>query len=211
MRMISPSKALRQYRKYRAKLFLRQTPELWSELHHYLQRTESTGCGYVDYAELYRLIRKNKPTEILECGTGVSTLVIAHALMENEANTGVRGRVTSMEEHARWLQMSRNLLPIRYAPYVDFVLSETTEDRYSLFRGMRYASLPEREYDFVFVDGPSYVSPGDGGATFDFDLLHVLRGSRKLVSALVDKRVSTVFVLQQLLGTRKLRDPLILS
>lgn len=203
VRMISPAKALRKYRIYRAKQFLRKTPDLWNELHLYLQRTESTGCSYVDYAELYRLIRKNKPTEILECGTGVSTLVIARALMENEEKTGVRGRVTSMEEHSRWLQMSRDLLPIRYAPYVEFVLSDTMEDRYSLFRGMRYASLPERGYDFVFVDGPSYVSPSDGGATFDFDFLHVLRGSKSLVSALVDKRVSTVFVLQQLLGTRK--------
>lgn len=29
-----------------------------------------------------------KPAEVLECGTGVSTLIIAHALMENEIESG---------------------------------------------------------------------------------------------------------------------------
>jgi hypothetical protein len=34
-------------------------------------------------------------------------------------------------------------------------------------------------------------------------LIHVLRNATKPVSALIDKRVSTVFVLQKLLGTEK--------
>jgi hypothetical protein len=110
-----------------------------------------------------------------------------------------------MEEHEEWLQMSRSLLPARYADHVEFVLSDTIEDMYSLFRGVRYASIPERPYDFVFVDGPKYQSPVDGGATFDFDFIYVLRNSVTPVSCLIDKRLSTVFVLQQLLGSGKVR------
>ncbi|NJM32690.1 MAG: class I SAM-dependent methyltransferase [Limnobacter sp.] len=196
---------MRKLAQIRARNLLQRNPQLWRALQNYLRETESTGCGYIDYATLYSSIRSTKPTEVLECGTGVTTLIIAHALMENERETSKKGRVTSMEEHAGWLEMSQQLLPEQYQSYVSFELSNTVEDKYSLFRGVRYASLPNLPYDFVFVDGPKYVSPQDGGATFDFDYLHVLRNAANPVAALIDKRLSTVFVLQQLLGHTKVR------
>ncbi len=197
--------ALRKLAQISSQRTLRRNTELWTALQDYLKKTESTGCGYIDYACLYETIRKSRPVEVLECGTGVSTLIIAHALKENEKETGVTGHVTSMEEHAEWLEMSRQLLPPQYRKYVSFELSHTIEDRYSLFRGVRYAAIPNKAYDFVFVDGPKYESPLDGGATFDFDYIHVLKGAEKPVGCLIDKRLSTVFVLQQLLGTDKVR------
>lgn len=101
--------------------------------------------------------------------------------------------------------MSRKLLPPQYSKYVSFELSDTVEDSYSIFRGVRYATVPDRAYDFVFVDGPKYDSPLNGGATFDFDFIHVLRSAKNPVAGLIDKRLSTVFVLQQLLGTDKVK------
>lgn len=196
---------LRKIAQIRAKRMLQRNDGLWNALQAYLQETKSTGCGYIDYACLYQTIRSEKPVEVLECGTGVSTLVIAHALMENERETSRGGRVTSMEEHEGWLDMSRKLLPNGYAKYVDFRLSGTIEDQYSLFRGVRYEDIPDRAYDFVFVDGPKYVSPVDGAATFDFDYIHVLRSADRPIGCLVDKRLSTVFVLQQLLGADKVK------
>jgi len=197
--------ALRKLAQWRSRRQLVRNPELWRALQTYLKQTESTGCGYIDYHALYREIRARKPSEVLECGTGVTTLIIAHALLENERETGARGRVTSMEEYEEWLEMSRRLLPPAYSGYVDFRLSDTIEDRFSLFRGVRYKDIPDRAYDFVFVDGPKYHSPVDGSPTFDFDLLHVLRTAKTPVAALIDKRVSTCFVLQQVLGMDKLR------
>lgn len=195
--------ALRKILEIRSERKLKKNAQLWTALQEYLAKTKSTGCGYVDYAYLFEIVKSTRPVEILECGTGVSTLVIAHALMENEKETGVAGRITSMEEHSDWLEMSSKLLPPQYSKYVSFELSTTVEDRYSIFRGVRYATVPDRAYDFVFVDGPKYESPLDGGATFDFDFIHVLRKAEKPVSCLIDKRLSTVFVLQQLLGKDK--------
>ncbi len=197
--------ALRKISQIRSRRTLQHNTELWTALQDYLKKTDSTGCGYIDYACLYQTIRKSRPVEILECGTGVSTLIIAHALMENEKETGIIGHVTSMEEHAEWLEMSRQLLPSQSTKHVSFELSHTVEDRYSLFRGVRYASIPDKPYDFVFVDGPKYESPLDGGATFDFDFIHVLRNAEKPVGCLIDKRLSTVFVLQQLLGSDRVK------
>lgn len=196
---------LRKLAELRSRRALRRNAALWRALQDYLAKTSSTGCGYIDYWHLYQEIRRRKPVEVLECGTGVSTLVIAHALKENEAAAGARGRVTSMEEHAQWLDMARELLPQEYQPYVDFKLSKTVDDSYSLFRGVRYRDVPARPYDFVFVDGPKYHSPSDGTPTFDFDFLHVLREAQGSVAGLIDKRVSTCFVLQQVLGPERVR------
>ncbi|WP_340117726.1 hypothetical protein [Pelagibius sp. 7325] len=198
----------RRLAEWRARAAIKANAVLWRELSSYLEQTKSTGCNMTDYWVLYREIRRHKPVEVLECGTGVSTLVIAHALHENAAETGKVGRVTSMEEVPDYLEMSRALLPAAYQSLVDFRQSGRTDDCLSLFRGVRYEAIPERPYDFVFVDGPSYVSPQDGTPTFDFDYLHVLRRSSSPVRALVDKRVSTCFAFQQILGCEKVRyDP----
>ncbi len=201
--------ALRKFAQWRAQKDLSNRKELWSALQMYLQQTSSTGCNLTDYWCLYHEIRQRKPIEVLECGTGVSTLIIAHALLDNERETGIKGRVTSMEEICEWMEMSRLLLPRKYQPVVDFRLSGTIEDYYSLFRGVRYRDIPSREYDFVFVDGPNCKSPIDGVPTFDFDFIHVIRNSRGC-AGLIDKRVSTCFVLQQILGVEKVRyDPVL--
>ncbi len=197
--------ALRALSERRARAALRADAPLWSALQAYVRSTQSTGCGFIDYAELHAAIRKQKPKEVLECGSGVSTLVIAHALMQNEQETGLRGRVTSMDEYEAWSDQAAALLPATYSPYVDFRVSPTVEDRVSMFRGVRYRDVPAREYSFVFVDGPSYKSPEDGVPTFDFDFLHVLKKAKVPVGGLIDKRVSTCFVLQQLLGCRKVK------
>ena len=84
---------LRKLSELRARHKLQCNTALWNALQDYLKATKSTGCGVSDYCALYYEIRKKKPIEVLECGTGVSTLVIAHALKENERETGCRGRV----------------------------------------------------------------------------------------------------------------------
>jgi hypothetical protein len=196
---------LRRWTEKYAIFFLKRRSCLWLNLINYTEKTGSTGCNMTDYYVLYKQIRDKKPIEVLECGTGVSTLVIAHALMENERETGKQGHVTSMEEIAEWGDMAEDLLPDVYRSLVDIVVSPAIEDYYGLFRGMRYRDIPERDYDFVFVDGPKYRSPYDNHPTFDFDYLHILRNSNIPVSGLIDQRVSTVFVLQQLLGKEKIK------
>jgi len=175
---------------------------LWRDLQTYIEKSQSTGCGYIDYHALYRHIRIHRPREVLECGTGVSTLVIAAALQRNAEEGAPLGRVTSMEEHCEWYRIADGLLPEHYRNCAELCLSPTVEDYISLFRGLRYRDVPDRPYDFVFVDGPAYDSPLDGAKTCDLDFLHLVRRSDRPIAALIDKRVSTVFVCQRLLGAR---------
>lgn len=184
---------------------LRGNVDLWKTLQEYLDRSSSTGGEYSDYLALYDHVRTHKPREILECGTGVSTIIMAHALMENEGETGIKGRIASMEDKAQWLTVAEDLLPEHLAGYVDLVLSPRVEDGWYLFRGIRYESIPDREYEFVFVDGPDFDSLSDGKLTFDFDLIRVVEKANHPVYAIVDDRLSTSFVYQKVFGADKAR------
>lgn len=84
---------IRRWSEWYARFYLKHRPDLWRQFTQYTEQTGSTGCNMTDYYVLYKQIRNIKPVEILECGTGVSTLVIAHTLTENEKETGKYGRV----------------------------------------------------------------------------------------------------------------------
>lgn len=188
---------------------IRKNDGLWKELNNYLVKSKSTGCQYSDYWEMYSYVRNKKPKEILECGTGVSTVVMAYALIENEKE-GYKGRITSMESIEKYYKMAQQLLPDHMTSYVDLICSPVVEDCYSLFRGVRYRDVPmDREYDFVFVDGPDYVAPSDSTITFDFDYFHIVKNSHNHVYAIIDKRISTCYVFQKIFGVGKVRyDPI---
>ncbi len=179
---------------------------LYQEISAYMKKSGSTGCSYNDYWALYDYVRTYKPRSILECGTGTSTIVMAYALKENEAEGFPSGKITSMESVEKYYEMAKGLLPEHLKPYIDLLLSPITDDYYSLFRGVRYENVPmDREYDFVFIDGPSYKSPVDGTTSFNFDFLNIVRHSEKPVSAIVDKRVSTCYVYQKIFGTNRVK------
>jgi len=188
-----------------ARLKLEANHVLWKTLTAYLSKTSSTGGEYSDYLALYDHVRLHRPKEILECGTGVSTIIMAFALSENEKEDGIKGRITSMEDKEKWLNIAQDLLPADLAPYVDLVLSPLVEDGWYFFRGIRYSELPDRKYEFVFVDGPDFVSPIDDKLTFDFDLIRVVEKSNHDVYAIVDDRLSSSFVYQKIFGTEKAR------
>ena len=187
---------------------IRKNKLLWENLQEYLKKTRSTGCGFIDYWYLYQYVRKNKPSNILECGTGVTTLIMATALLELEAEGYEVGKITSMDSNKEYLDMSEGLLPEPLKKYVDFQLSDLVEDFFSVYRGVRYKNIPDRDYDFVFVDGPDYKSSIDGTLSFDFDFIYLLRNATHPMAGLVDKRVSTCYVLQQVLGADNVKyDP----
>lgn len=180
---------------------------LWETLQKYLEKSTSTGCSFLDYKTLYNYVREHKPTEILECGTGVSTIVMATALMEN-VKDGVSGRITSIEDQEKYFAIAQQLLPEHLSPYIDLCLCPRKEYYISFYRGVGYDDLPERPYDFVFIDGPDFDAPSDGNITFDFDYINILKASNKPVAALLDGRLSTAYVLQNILGVEAVRyDP----
>lgn len=184
---------------------LRAHPLLWQRMRDYARASAVTGASYSDYVTLYEQVRRHKPREILECGTGISTLVLAQALLDNTRDGAPPGRITSMEDHEAWYATARDALPAELDGVVELVHSPKVDGFHRIFRGVRYAQVPERNYDFVFSDGPDRHSPVTGEKLFNLDLIDVIRRSEQPLRAVVDNHYLTFYVLQKLLGTDNAR------
>ena len=190
----------------RAEKILRANAPLWQRMMAAADGTAVTGASYSDYLTLYEQVRAFRPREILECGTGISTVVLAQALLDNAAEVGGEpGRVTSMEDDAEWFRVAGDRLPDAVRAVVDLVHSPKRDGFYKCFRGVCYEALPDRPYDFVFSDGPDRHSPVNGDKLFNLDLIHVVARSDRPVRAVVDNHYLTFYVLQKVFGIDRAR------
>lgn len=174
-------------------------PALEQRLVDYIAASDSRSCSWSDLWTLYSAVRRHRPAEVLECGTGVSTMSIGQALLDNGA-----GRVTSMDSVKQWYDHAVDLLPDDLTDVVDLRVSDRAEYSHSIFRGIGYADVPERRYEFVFVDGPN-TKAFDGTRSFDIDLLNVIKRADWPVHGLIDNRQTTAYVMQKILGADKVR------
>ena len=192
-------------RNRRAEAALNRIAKVWNAIQEYAAKSDVTGASMSDYLTLYEQVRARKPREILEFGTGVSTIVLAHAALANAAEGAPAARVTSMEEDAGWTAKAKSLLPADVAGLVEILHSPKVDGTYKIFRGVQYQSIPERPYDFVFSDGPQRTSPVTGDNLFDLDLIQIVRRSDTPIHAVVDDHFLTFYVLQKVFGTRLAR------
>ena len=185
-------------------------PGLWNTVNEYHKKigAGSLRKNWLKYGTLYHFIKSKKPKEILELGAGTSTVVIAHALMENEREVSQMistPRVTSMEESPQYHARTVGAFPEHLKKYTEIILSAKVEDYYQLFRGVKYKDVPERPYELVFVDGPTTGAPSDGHKTFDFDFLNVVARSERPVYGIVDLRLSGMWVYEKIFGRKNVR------
>ena len=129
--------ALTRRRNRHARRLLEGHAVLWSLMQEAARGTAVTGASHSDYWTLYEEVRRHRPIEILELGTGISTVVLAQALRENEAEGRPRGRITSMEEDAGWAQTAGERLPAVLRPYVEIRHSQKIDGFYRIFRGVQ--------------------------------------------------------------------------
>lgn len=193
-------------RSRRAKKALQKNVELWRLMTAAAAGTTVTGASYSDCLTVYEQIKAFKPKEILDCGTGITTVVLAQAPLEKARESGGEpGRVTSMEDDRAWYDVARSRLPAEIAPLVDLVHSPKVDGFYQCFRGVMYESPPDRPYDFVFSDGPDRLSPVNGYKLFNLDLINVVRRAERPVRAVVDNHYLTFYILQKVFGVELAR------
>ena len=172
-KLLNPISYLRKRYEIRSfqKLKLEQ-PKLLKIIEEMLKRSKSTGCEYGDYLKIYEYVRNNKPKCILECGSGMSSAVIAFAVQENFQETGVKSEFISMEEDIIYYDNINEIIPSKLKDFVTFVHSESTHSNYGQFFGRHYKNIPQKEYDFVYIDGPSFhTNPGEQARKDSFSLL----------------------------------------
>ena len=112
----------------------------------YCKESKSAGPSVHCHNYLYSWIRHYKPKEVLELGTGKSTIAMAIAMQENGF-----GQITSMEDNAKWFNTAQELMPQGLEPYIDLRMSPISTYK----GGYHYERVPLRPYEMAFIDGPT--------------------------------------------------------
>lgn len=122
-----------------------------------------------DLVRLYKLVRDRKPFQILEFGTGFSTVVMAQALKQNWSdyiegkgtNPGKANmpypqpQIVSLESTEKWLK--NTIQKVSSAGLLEFSEISISSVRITEHQGQLchvYENLPDIVPDFVYLDGP---------------------------------------------------------
>ena len=184
---------------YCRKLVEKNYKKLFCQLNDLVQKSNSTGCEYSDYLNLYKLIRTGNYRQILECGSGVSSAVIALAIKENISEGLGKSHLTSMEESEFYFKQIESISPKNLKEFVSFVCSGRQEKMLGDHLGCFYESVPDHECDFIYIDGPTDRKEWNNKNTpkcFNADVLMV-RKSKNFV-AVLDQRIWTLRALRAL-------------
>lgn len=198
-------KAFALYNHWCRRRLFQALPGIDREIAEYSRQSNTTGTKFPTLWRAVRLILREKPALILEAGTGLSTIVLAAAVKQLRAGVpGYAGRIVSMESVEHWYETAKRNLPAKYADVVELVLGPRVKYEFLFFRGYRHSNIPSLDYDFVFLDGPSYED--ENGGSFCADVFHVVEtSSAPVVRGVIDTRVSSVFVLQAVFGSHAVR------
>lgn len=112
---------------------------------------------YIRLLDLTHIIDKYQPTSVLELGTGTTTAVFAHMLSPVQGAPAV----LSLEESEHWQSIARRIIPDQESRAIEFRLLPRVLEKWGEQLVARYDFTYDREYDLVYVDGPSNQIPGE--------------------------------------------------
>lgn len=172
---------------------------LLEDIYRLQKKHSSTGVGLIHYACLHDYVRRNKPQYFLECGTGISTHIIAKGMKDYSYQNYETIKLVSMESEEKWYDISMKLYPEEYKDFLDIILSPVDFYQYAFVRGVRYKEVPSFPYDCVFVDGP------DPHGMCDMDFICLVQSSNRPVLAIIDSRKTTILAYSCLFGKHKIK------
>ena|SRR3990167_6646103 len=165
---------------------------------------------------LHKYIVQKKPHNILELGSGKTTLVMAHALaLLNKEDPKIKRKLYSYEAIRKFYENIKKIIPFKYFAHVDLIYSERRETfwRETVY-GFHYSQLPRVPFDMVFVDGPTEyrdaeaIKKGEKGVCLD--LFYLLEAQQNHpIDVIVDRKLNSLQVYQSLLPKRLVKfDPI---
>lgn len=117
---------------------------------------------------LYRTVREREPALVLECGSGVSTVIMGYALAQNG-----NGRLVALEHSEAYLDQTERWLrehelldqaKVVLSPLAPVTIGDENWSWYSV------NDVPQSGIDLIFVDGP----PGSTGPSARYPALPLL-------------------------------------
>ena len=183
----------------------RTLPGIMKELDAYKKLSDTTGTQWITLWYAVSGILKHKPSFILESGTGSSTLVLAATVKKlMHEDPTYTGQITSMESIKEWYEIAAKNLPEQYKDVAEIVYGPREEFSFGMFRGLIHGNIPHRNYDFVFLDGPSFKD--EKGMSFCADVFKVMEFSEaSQINGVIDGRRSAAYVIQSMFGSSAAR------
>jgi len=180
-------------------------PGIQKVIDDYNLKTKSTGTKYSTLYRAVKLIKKNKPRCILESGTGTSTIVLAETvLFLKKQNPSYDCKIVSMESMEEWFQIAKKILPQKYNEIVEIKFGKRKIFEYSIFRGYVHTNIPKLSYDFIFLDGPNYEDCNGSSTCMDGVKARLISDS-KIITCVIDTRVSSIFMMQNIFGPKSIK------
>ena len=212
-------KFLRRYLRYcrrktekSAAIFLSQNNALKGLIYEARAISDSYGLTNFEYVRLYQMVRDIQPEYVLECGTGKSTFIIAHAMSKN----GNGKKLVSMEESPAWADEQRKAIshffnhqhakewfPRSSQDLIELITSDIMIERYRVWAGSCYKGVKPYPYSFMMVDGPEL----NNECFVNIDLVNILKTSDIPVSLWIDGRWPTVTMCCALFGDKVISKP----
>lgn len=149
---------------------------------------------------LYELIKKYKPSHILELGTGIGASTAVMALASDAS-----AKITTLEQFTKCINIAKSLIPDNLQKKINFVQSDPyafkndTISKYIYFSG--YKNLPSSSFDFILVDGPAgWLEDGKFVSLTNGDIINLLPHMKIGGKILIDNRKQVVLMLKKYLG-----------
>ena len=110
--------------------------------------TEAFEPDFVDLLLLYSYIVAARPERVLEFGSGLSTVVMARALMQNGS-----GSLVSLEPSEEWSSATSSAMPEHLRQYARVEQSGQVACEIHGRKSVRFTDLPFKNPDMVYIDG----------------------------------------------------------
>ncbi len=195
-----------------AAIFLAQNSVLKALIKEARTISDAYGLTDFEYVRLYQMVRELKPEYVLECGTGKSTFIIAHAMSKN----GNGKRLVSMEESSTWADEqnkaishffshpnAKDWFPGSSQELVELITSGIMIEQHRVWAGSCYQDLKLYPYSFMMVDGPEL----NNECFVNIDVVNVLNASDIPISIWIDGRWPTVAMCRALFGDKLITKP----
>lgn len=212
-------KVFRQYLKHcrrktekAAKIFLQNNSTLKEIIDEAKSISNTYGLSDFEYVRLYQTVRKLKPEYVLECGTGKSTFIIAHAMSKN----GNGQKLVSMEECSAWADKQQNAISHFFShprandwfpgisrDLIELTTSNTKIMMHRVWAGSCYENIQHYPYSFMLVDGPEL----NNNCFANIDIVNILKAADNPIFIMIDGRWPTAVMCRGLFGNKLISKP----
>lgn len=167
----------------------------------YIDNKITTGCSYTDYKKIIDLIIDNKPNNVCEFGSGISTLIVAKTLKFNFEKFQINGKIFSYEEDFSYYENTKQMIKeSNLTNYIELIYSPTNYKTYNNFLGVYYEKFDlSKKYQFFIIDGPNLKNKNKI-KPFNADIINYYeKNPNSEFIAFLDKRIHTLRILKKLM------------